>query len=426
VPVVVRGPQRLTGTINVAGSKNAFHKLIAGCIAVPALHHLLAVPRTGDADALLGMAQLLGAKVTRKDLNVVIDSRSLTPQALGAEDTTKSTGSFLFAGALLGRFGHTEIGPPGGDQVGARPVDRHLEAFKALGARVEKKGPAYDISAERLTAGDVTFKRDTVNGTANTVLAAIGIEGTTTISNPSLDPDVVALIEFLRAAGYSIYSRNDCLVVRGRTPVRQETYFRVPPDRNDAATVITAAALCRGRVDVTGITSSALGPFLDALLSAGVVVEDRSDRLVIRGDLWQSGPAIHVESAPFPGFLTDWGPLVQVLMTQLRGVSTFCERVFTDRFGHLDEMQHMGAEVDIRAAKVSEQTSEHWLTAYIGGPVRLQGASVTGRDLRGVAALLLAGLVAHGTTVIEGAGHLNRGYEDLVPRLRRLGADIEV
>jgi UDP-N-acetylglucosamine 1-carboxyvinyltransferase len=389
-------------------------------VVVPGIHELRNVPITGDAGALLSMITMLGGTSKRHQDRVVIDTRGINSKPLAANVTEQSTGSFLFAGALLARFRHADLGPPGGDRLGPRPVDRHLSAFEDLGVSVSQQDREYALSAPQLHPAAIQFDHDTVNGTVNATLAALGARGTTTIDGASIDPDVLSLMGFLQEAGAQV----DADVARSRITVQGpydgmcDTRFAVPADRNDAATLIIAAALCRSTITLRGITTAELSPLLHVLGTIGLRVSDTAHgSITVRGEEWRNRRPLHVESGPYPGFLTDWGPLIQVLMTQLHGVSTFTERIFTARFRHLDEIHKMGAEVHRDSATA--------LTAYISGPTRLHGATVVGQDVRGTAALLLAAMIADGETVLHGVEHLDRGYDDLTGRLQNLGAAIE-
>lgn len=414
--LAITGGIALGGSVRVAGSKNAFHKLLAGCIAVPGVHHLLRPPTAGDADALLAMVELLGARVQRGPGELLVDTRNLTSASLDATVSEQSTGSFLFAGALLTRFGEADIGPPGGDRLGPRPVDRHLAAFRELGVQTGRHGQQYVMSATQLHGARIHFERDTVNGTTNAVLAAVGALGETVIEHASIDPDVQSLVAFLDQAGVPVATdlASGSVSVVGPFHGEANTHFTVPPDRNDAATLAIAAMLTHGQLELDGITTSALEPLASDLRQTGLVIDDQpGGSMIVQGARWQTGTPLHIRSGPYPGFLTDWGPLVQVVMTQLRGISSFDERVFVSRFDHLSELERMGAQIRVSGS-----------VAHIGGPMRLRGACVAGQNLRGAAALLLAGLIAEGRTTLRGAEHLYRGYDDLIGRLQTLGAQI--
>ena len=432
--LIIQGENSLHGKIEVAGSKNAFHKLIAACMLIPGEHTLRRVPNSSDAESLVAIAERLKARVDwdRPGRVLRIDSRRMSPEILLPELTSKSTGSFLFAGALLARFNEVLIGHPGGDDIGVRPVDRHLEAFRALGAEVSTQGDLYDIRAMPLHAGSVSFERDTVNGTANAVLAALGARGKTTLAGASTDPDVLALLDFLRLAGQRISWHESTLVVDGaglRATVSVD--FEVPPDRNDAATLLVAAALCGDRVEIVGLRGEAMAPLLECLEYAGTRLEQHGASVTVSAPEVASRRAVNVATAPFPGFSTDWGPLVQVLMTQLPGVSTFHETVYSNRFQHVGELQRMGASVEVDSAVndadyVFTETSTIGQIARFTGPSRLHGAAVPGENWRATAALLLAGMVASGETRLAGADHLSRGYDELIPRLAAAGASLHV
>lgn len=427
----VAGGGLLTGETSVAGSKNAFHKLLAGCILVPGKHELRNVPNSQDAAALMRIAETLEASVSF-DLparTMRIDSRRVVSRVVPASQSSKSTGSFLMAGALLGRFRRASVGPPGGDQIGERPVDRHIDAFEQLGASARRRGLEFEIEADKLRGGSVTFEGDTVNGTANAILASLGASNSTTISGASIDPDVIALVRFLRAAGAHVDVSGNTIQVSPISGEPRDVVFDVPSDRNDAATLLVAGALCGSELVIVGAPLDEVTALLKVLREMGAVAEVSGDRIRI-GKIERGGKAVRLVSGPYPGFPTDWGPLIQVLMTQVSGESVFIEGIHSARFSHVRELQVLGArarlstlsDAEASAARVDENRQQKLV---IHGPTKLVGSAVEADNLRAAAALMLAGLVATGDTMLRGADHLLRGYDDLVARLKACGAQID-
>jgi UDP-N-acetylglucosamine 1-carboxyvinyltransferase len=437
--LTVAGGRTLSGRIRIQGSKNAVHKLLAASIVFPGIHLLQNFPRIKDAFGLLDILEFVGARVSFVEPHTVqIDTRYVEPRAILGELASQSTGTFLFAGALLTRFGEAQVAHPGGDSIGARPVDRHLRAFEALGARTDVEGGLYSVRAVRLRGGDVSFEKQTVNGTANALLAASRAEGITRIHNASRDPDVDNLINFLMSAGARIDATNGgrSLSIEGVREGADRTETAVAPDRNDAATFMIAGALCGGEVVLERVRVSQLGPLVQALRRVGITCDTRrrtdgDDDCAVRASELV-GPGLTIVSRPYPGFASDWGPMIQVLMTQVPGRSVFHETVFSARFQHVGELRRLGADIHVRRATdqsrksydFDERTSSGEI-AEIGGPTVLGGGTVRAANVRSGAALALAALVSAGSVEIENVRYLVHGYERFVERLRGLGASVD-
>lgn len=432
--LVIRGGHTLQGTVHIQGSKNAAQKLIPATLVYPGVYTLTNIPEIGDSDALLDVLVFLGATVRRSGTTVWIDTCNLRPAALPPEITAKSTGTFLFAGALLSRFGHAYIHHPGGDAIGKRPITWHLDAFRALGAEVVSTETYYEVHANHLTATVIEFPRATVNGTVNAILAACRARGTTVLRNVPLEPDIDAVITFLNAAGADITQTFAEIRVAGSSHARGHATIAVHPDRNDSATFMLAGALCGHSVTLSPVVPQHVASMLDALTNAGVSCRLRhfeGQQQVTVTTATMTRP-LNIASALFPGFSTDWGPLIQVLMTQLPGVSTFHETIFGARFAHIPELVRMGATIEpwrpnppvsgYNYSPRDEPVAKPGIRIF--GPCRLHGATVLATDVRAGAALVLAALVADGETVLQHYDHVERGYSRFVERLRGVGADI--
>jgi UDP-N-acetylglucosamine 1-carboxyvinyltransferase len=326
--------------------------------------------------------------------------------------------SFILLGPLLARFGRVIISNPGGDRIGRRPVDLHVEAMAALGATIGYRNGYYFAQAPgRLRGGHIEFPHVTVMGTENAMLAATLADGHTTIQPAAGEPEVDDLIGFLQAMGAEVQRTGpDVIEVEGRRRLRGATHH-VVADRIEAGTFAVAAAITGGEVTLRGAPSAHLGAFLDVLHEIGVDVSGDADRITVRGAEPGSGAysATAIETAAYPGLATDLQPPTSVLLTQARGRSTVHETIFEDRLEWLTDLRLMGARVDVRDA-------HH---ATIDGPVRLHGSDVEMGDLRAGASLILGALAAEGRSTISGVHHVRRGYEDIERKLLDLGARIE-
>jgi len=415
----VQGGSALSGTVPISGAKNAALKLLAAATLTGERCRLTNVPEIED---VLVMAETL------RDLGVVVDHPAPNVYEIASGDVewlfvpleaaAKMRASFILLGPLLARFGRVIISNPGGDRIGRRPVDLHVDAMRALGASIEyRNGYYFATSPGRLRGGEVTFPFVSVMGTENAMLAATLAEGKTVIRPAAQEPEVDDLIAFLQQMGAAIErTAPDTIEVEGRKRLRGAQHA-VVPDRIEAGTFIVAAAVTGGKITLQGAPCDHLGAFLETLGRIGVGVSCGKDTIDVDGTgLHAHGGyrACDIETAPYPGLATDLQPPTAVLLTQATGVSHVHETIFEDRLEWLSEVRRMGGAVDLT-------DPSH---ATITGPSRLRGAEVEIGDLRAGASLILAALAAEGTTVIHGAHHVRRGYENIEGKFRDLGASI--
>ena len=333
------------------------------------------------------------------------------------EAAAKMRASFILLGPLLARFGRVIISNPGGDRIGRRPVNLHVDAMRALGADVDYRNGYYFAAAPgRLRGGEVRFPAVTVMGTENAMLAATLADGHTTIRPAAQEPEVDDLIAFLRKMGAEVErTAPDTIEVEGRRRLRGADHA-VMPDRIEAGTFIVAAAVTGGEVRLRGAPIAALGAFLEVLDRVGVRIERHGDDLIVRGAAAGAGAyrATDIRTDPYPGLATDLQSPTAVLLTQAAGTSRIHETIFEDRLEWMDELRRMGATIEI--------TDTHHAT--ITGPSRLRGAEVSMSDLRAGASLILGALCADGESLIHGAHQVRRGYENIEGKFRSLGASI--
>lgn len=417
--VRIVGGQPLRGEVPISGSKNAALKLLAAATLTGERCRFTNVPEIDDV-AL--MAEVLS------DLGVVVDHPAPNTYEVSAGDVdwlfvpleaaARMRASFILLGPLLARFGRVIISNPGGDRIGRRPVDLHVEAMQRLGATIEYRNGYYFAQAPgRLRGGDVVFPHVTVMGTENAILAATLADGHTTIRPAAQEPEIDDLIKLLQRMGAEVErTAPDVIEVEGRRRLRGANH-EVIADRIETGTFAVAAAITGGDVTLRGAPSAHLGAFLDVLQQVGVDVTGSGERITVRGAEPGSGVyrATEVETAAYPGLATDLQPPTSVLLTQARGRSTVHETIFEDRLEWLGDLVLMGARAEVRDA-------HH---AVIEGPTRLHGSAVEVGDLRAGASLILAALAADGASTIRGMHHVRRGYEGIVGKLLDLGARIE-
>ncbi len=415
----VEGGRPLSGTVRVSGAKNAALKLLAAAVLTGERCRLTNVPEIEDVRV---MAETLA------DLGVVVDHPEHGVYEVAAGDVdwlfvpleaaAKMRASFILFGPLLARFGRVIISNPGGDRIGRRPVNLHVDAMRALGAEIEYRNGYYLAKAPgRLRGAEVTFPFVSVMGTENAMLAATLAEGRTVIRPAAQEPEVDDLVAFLQQMGAAVErTAPDTIVVEGRRRLRGAEHS-VVPDRIEAGTFVVAAAVAGGRITLEGAPCAFLGSFIETVGRMGVQVGCGVDTIEVEGIPPGSGAyrAVDVETGPYPGFATDLQSPTSILMTRCAGTSRLHETIYEDRLEWLGELRKMGAAVEILDARHAE----------ISGPARLHGTEVAIGDLRAGASLILGALAAEGVSTIRGAHHVQRGYENIDRKFHDLGARIE-
>jgi UDP-N-acetylglucosamine 1-carboxyvinyltransferase len=414
----IQGGHPLRGEVSISGSKNAALKLLAAATLTGERCRFTNVPEIADVAVMVEVLRDLGVVVDHPEPHVYeVSAGDVDWLFVPLEAAAKMRASFILLGPLLARFGRVIISNPGGDRIGRRPVDLHVEAMRALGATIGYRNGYYFAQAPgRLRGGNVTFPHVTVMGTENAILAATLADGHTTISPAAQEPEVDDLILLLQEMGADVERTAPAVIeVEGRRRLRGATH-RVVADRIEAGTFAVAAAVTGGEVTLRGAPSAHLGAFLDVLEIVGVNVSGTDDRITVRGaESGRAYAATDITTAPYPGLATDLQPPTAVLLTQASGRSTVHETIYEDRLEWLTDLGRMGARVTVRDG--------HW--ADIDGPALLHGGDVEMGDLRAGASLILGALASRGHSTISGVHHVRRGYEDIERKLLDLGASIE-
>jgi UDP-N-acetylglucosamine 1-carboxyvinyltransferase len=414
----IEGGRPLSGSVAISGSKNAALKMLAAATLTGERCRFTNVPEIEDVRVMAETLGDLGVVVDHPEPNVYeVASGDVEWLFVPLEAAARMRASFMLLGPLLARFGRVIISNPGGDRIGRRPVDLHVDAMRSMGAVIEYRNGYYFATAPgRLRGTEIRFPIVSVMGTENAMLAATLAEGNTVIRPAAREPEVDDLIDFLNKMG-AVVARTypDTIEIEGRKRLRGAEH-RVIPDRIEAGTFAVAAAVTGGRVTLTDAPCDHLDSFLDVLARAGVAVDCGSDTIEVDGSALAAGEfrACDIETAPYPGLATDLQPPTCVLLTQAEGASHVHEAIFEDRLEWLGELGRMGARVEI-------VDNRH---ATIRGRTALRGAEVEIGDLRAGASLILAALAAEGTTTIHGAHHVHRGYENIEGKFRDLGASI--
>jgi len=436
----IEGGVPLKGEVKISGAKNAVIKEIAASLLTHDQVTLENVPAISDVEVDLEIIKSLGVEISRSPGVLILRPRISLKTEVPADLSGRSRGSIIVMGPLLAREGRVSLPAPGGCAIGERPLDRHLAGLESLGAKFEVKKDKIIGSTKGLKGGRVVFKKNTVMGTENIVLAAATAKGETEVLGAAQEPEVDDLILLLNEMGAKIErDSQDPKIIRiqGVQSLRGANH-RVLPDRNEAVTFAVAAAITRGDVLLTNLNTADLTAFLAKLQKIGVSWEVVGKNLrVFVKESTEFEPA-EVETSPHPGFMTDWQQPLTVLLTQSKGISLVHETVYEDRWKYLAELKKFGVQIELftpgqlgRDFALADYefdwkgSGEPKSFAKISGPIALKGAKVQITDLRAGAALVLAALAAQGKSEVSGVEHIERGYENFEQKLKALGARIE-
>lgn len=411
--MIIHGRNRLSGTVRVHGAKNSALPLLAACLAAGEPCRLHNCPRLADVETSLGILQHLGCLAVMDDGTAFIDPANACYQEIPDRLMRQMRSSITFLGAMLARFGHAELSLPGGCELGARPVDLHLFAFERMGATVEEQHGRIRCRVNgRLEGTSIPLGFPSVGATENIMIAAATARGETIIQNAAREPEICDLGNFLNACGADITGCGESTVIIRGVDRLCGCSHRVIPDRIEAATYLAAAAVTGGEVTLTHVCPEHLIPVLSGMEKMGCELMCSDDAIRISAPE-RLRPAGYIRTMPYPGFPTDAQAIMMAAACTAQGTSVFVENIFDGRMKHVGELCRLGARITTEGRMaVVEQC--HGLT----------GTRLTACDLRGAAALIVAGLAARGVTEVTGLCHLDRGYQDFEKGLRSLGAEI--
>ncbi len=409
---VINGGTPLKGTVQISGAKNAAVALVAATILCDEPCVLENVPEISDITKCMTILREMGAEVELIDKNTIrFDTKGITKPEVPYELARTMRASCYFLGTLLGRFHDAFVPMPGGCDLGDRPIDQHLKAFKALGASDEIVKGANHVFADELVGNQIYFDFVTVGATMNAIFAAVKAKGLTIIENAAKEPHIVDLANFLNSMGADIRGAGtDVIKIRGVEYLHGVTYATIP-DQIEAGTYMVAAAATKGDVVIANVIPKHLESITAKLRKCGVNVEEHDESVHV----WVDGPIMKtsIKTMPHPGFPTDMQPQFSTFLTLADGTSIVTDDIFDNRFRYVAELRRMGADISVDGK-----------VAVIQGVGELKGAPVSATDLRAGAALIIAGLAAEGTTEIDNIHYIERGYEKIDEKLRGLGADI--
>ena len=412
--IIIQGGRRLEGTVRVQGAKYSVLPVLAATILHPGQTVLRGCPHLSDVEASIRILRHLGCSAQWEGEELVVDTSSMVRWDVPDHLMREMRSSVIFLGAILSRCGRAELSMPGGCELGPRPIDLHLAALRRLGAVIDEGGGRLRCQAPELVGRELTLSMPSVGATENSILAACGCEGTTVIANAAREPEIQDLQTFLHGMGHKVRGAGSSTVtIQGRSPTHDSEHT-IMPDRIVAATYLAAVAAAGGEVELRQVDYRHLATVTGALHEAGCQIHSTGDAVLLRssGELHSIRP---VRTAPYPGFPTDAQAVLMAALLKSRGATVFVENIFENRYRHVDELIRLGADIRVEGR-----------VAVVTGVPRLYGAELRCTDLRGGAAMLVAGLSAEGVTRVGDIHHIRRGYEDPVRDLRALGADIRL
>jgi UDP-N-acetylglucosamine 1-carboxyvinyltransferase len=410
----VQGGKELEGRVKISGAKNSAVALLPATLLCDESVNLLNVPDISDTVALFDILSYLGAKITNLgEESYKIDVSNIENKPITDEMSNKLRASYYFMGALLGKYKKAVVSYPGGCSIGSRPIDLHLKGFESLGAKIEYEENNIIISAEELKGSNIYLDFASVGATINIMLAAVKAEGTTIIDNAAREPEIVNIAMFLNSMGAKITGAGTSTIRIKGVKNMHSSVHEVIPDRIEAGTYIMIGACACKRLVVENIIPEHLEALTQKLIEMGVDLKIEDDSIYISNK--NKLKAVKIKTQVYPGFPTDMQQVMSALMTRAEGKSVIEETIFENRFQNLYELRKMGANIEVSGNK-----------GYIFGPTKLRGKTVNATDLRAGASLVLAALIAEGTTTINNADYILRGYEHITEKLTSLGAKIEL
>ena len=413
--IVINGGRPLKGEVTISGAKNSVVALIPATILADDIVTLDGVPDISDVASLIEIMTIMGAKIERNEDSLIIDPRGVKNMPMPFGKINSLRASYYFYGSLLGRYGQATVGLPGGCDLGPRPIDLHLKAFEAMGATMTMDGSSMKLATEGRPLQGANIYMDTVSvgATINTILAAVKAKGRTVIENAAREPEIIDVVTLLNNMGAHIRGAGTDIIIIDGVPHLHGTRHQVIPDRIEAGTYIALAAAIGEGIQINNVLYEHLESYIAKLEEMGVRMTISEDSIFVEK---QTGlKAIQIKTSPYPGFATDLQQPITPLLLTAAGRGRIVDTIYEKRVNHVPELAKMGATIST--------LNDHIIYE---GPNQLTGSSVKATDLRAGAALVIAGLMASGTTEITNVEYILRGYSDIIHKLTQLGADIQL
>lgn len=410
---IIEGGKKLEGEVRISGSKNASLPIIAASILNGGKTKLYNVPDIHDTQVTLKILKYLGCKIKKSNGKIEIDSKYITKKDIPEHLMREMRSTVILAGALLGRFKESTFSYPGGCDIGARPIDLHLKAFKKLGINIDEEYGFIRCTCDKIMGTNIDLDFPSVGATENIILATVLAEGKTVITNAAREPEIVDMVKMLKRMGANISGEGTNIIEINGVKKLEDVKYRVMPDRIEAGTFLCAGAITGGNIKIVNAIPEQLIPVISKLEEANCKVAFDKNSITLNAP--QRLKAVEIKTMPYPGFPTDMQSIFGAVLSVAKGTSIITENIFENRFKYLAELNRMGAK--------NKQENN---VAIITGVKRLSGTNVKSTDLRGGAAMILAGLQAKGITRVNGIEYILRGYENIDKKLSKLGANIYV
>lgn len=410
---IIQGKTKLEGEVKISGSKNASLPILAASLLNAGITKLYNVPNIHDTQKMIEILELLGCKIKKKDNKITIDSSNIKRHEIPEHLMREMRSSVVLAGSLLGRYREAMFSYPGGCDIGARPIDLHLKAFEKLGINIIENYGKIECKCDKIIGTKIDLDFPSVGATENTILAACLADGVTTISNAAREPEIIDLQNFLNKMGAKIKGAGTNVIEIVGVKKLKDVNYNVMLDRIEAGTFLVAGAVTGGNIRINNLSSNCIEPIINKLEEANCKIKIEKNAIELQAP--KRLKAVDIKTMPYPGFPTDMQSVFGTAMTVAKGTSVIVENIFENRYKYTQELIRMGAKITIEGR-----------TAIIKGIKRLQGTTVKATDLRGGAALVVAGLAAQGVTEVEEIHYILRGYEKFEQKLSKLGAKIYI
>ncbi len=411
---IIEGGKKISGEVTISGSKNASLPIMAATILNLGQSKLYNLPDIHDTQITQKILKYLGCKVKKTSDKLEIETKYINKTDIPEYLMREMRSTVILAGALLGRFKKVTFSYPGGCDIGARPIDLHLKAFKKLGINIDEEYGLIRCSCDKITGADIDLDFPSVGATENIILATVLSEGKTTITNAAKEPEIVDLVRFLRKLGAKISGEGTGEIhIEGVQKLNKNVSYRIMPDRIEAGTFLCIGAVSGNKISVSNVIPEHINPIISKLKEAGCKISIEKNKVILEAP--KRLKAIEIKTMPYPGFPTDMQSIFGSTFCTAKGTTIITENIFESRYKYLAELKRMGAKV-----------KQEGNVAIITGTRKLYGTTVKSTDLRGGAAIVVASLVAKGTTRIENIEYILRGYENFDKKLRKLGVNIQI
>ena len=410
---IIEGGKKLEGTVKISGSKNASLPILAATILSEKTNKLYNVPQIKDTKTTLEILKLLGCKIKQNSGKIEINSKHITKTEIPEHLMREMRSTVIMAGALLGRFKEVTFSYPGGCDIGSRPIDLHINAFKKLGVEITEEAGFIKCKANKIIGTNIDLDFPSVGATENIILATVLSTGTTTINNAAMEPEIIVMVQFLKKMGAKIQGEGTNQIIIDGVEKLSGVSYNIMPDRIEAGTILCAVAATGGNVILDNVIPEHLTAVINKLEETGCKIEINNKKITLNAQ--KKLKPIDIKTMTYPGFPTDLQQIFATMLVKASGTSIIVENIFESRYKYISELRKMGAKVTVEGK-----------TAIIKGTRKINATTVVCTDLRGGAALVIAGLMAKGKSRVENIGYIQRGYENLENKLGSLGAKIKL